>query len=109
MPESVQVCNEFPLVLLQISVILTELFVVVECTVVLRTEVVRLCLQLFLLLLPSVLQALETERRGGEGRRGEGGEGQGEREGEEGRGGERGEQRGEEGSRGCIAHWLTLL
>ena len=102
MPESVQVCNEFPLALLQISVILTELFVVVECTVVLRTEVVRLCLQLFLLLLPSVLQALETERRGGEGRGGEAKEGKDrgrerEKRGGEGRGGSRGVRRGAEG------------
>ena len=97
MPESVQVCNEFPLVLLQISVILTELFVVVECTVVLRTEVVRLCLQLFLLLLPSVLQALETERRGGEGRGGEERGRRGRTGGERGRGGE---GRGEGGAEG---------
>ena len=96
MPEAVQLCDELPLGILQLTVFLSQLLAVLAHPLVLRLVVLQVNLQLLLLLqgtLPLVLQALVKggEGREGEGKRekGRGGEGRGgEGRGGEGRGGE---------------------
>ena len=92
MPEAVQLCDELPLGILQLTVFLSQLLAVLAHPLVLRLVVLQVNLQLLLLLqgtLPLVLQALVKGGEGGREGEGRGGEErEGEERGGEGRGGE---------------------